>query len=75
MLALPLCNADRVVMSVTIVPLSQSRVWSQAFAGVVQCPSQAALTALETSITYSVRFGQNPSMFFSVHKKLFIFFH
>ncbi|KAJ0451920.1 hypothetical protein HanHA300_Chr15g0573111 [Helianthus annuus] len=32
-LALALCNADRVVMSVTIVPLSQPRVWSQAFAG------------------------------------------
>ncbi|KAL8261727.1 hypothetical protein R6Q59_025776 [Mikania micrantha] len=35
-LALALCNADRVVMSVAIVPLSQSRGWSQAFAGVVQ---------------------------------------
>ncbi|KAI3760536.1 hypothetical protein L1987_50931 [Smallanthus sonchifolius] len=35
-LALALCNADRVVMSVAIVPLSQSRGWSQSFAGVVQ---------------------------------------
>ncbi|KAK9065826.1 hypothetical protein SSX86_015227 [Deinandra increscens subsp. villosa] len=35
-LALALCNADRVVMSVAIVPMSQSRGWSQAFAGVVQ---------------------------------------
>lgn len=35
-LALVLCNADRVVMSVAIVPLSQSHGWSRAFAGVVQ---------------------------------------
>lgn len=35
-LALALCNADRVVMSVVIVPLSLSRGWSQSFAGVVQ---------------------------------------
>ncbi|XP_057534334.1 probable anion transporter 4, chloroplastic isoform X2 [Amaranthus tricolor] len=35
-LALALCNADRVVMSVAIVPLSLSNGWSQAFAGVVQ---------------------------------------
>ncbi|KAI3750140.1 hypothetical protein L2E82_20766 [Cichorium intybus] len=35
-LALALCNADRVVMSVAVVPLSQSRGWSQSFAGVVQ---------------------------------------
>lgn len=35
-LALVLCNADRVVMSVAIVPLSLSNGWSQAFAGVVQ---------------------------------------
>ena len=35
-LALALCNADRVVMSVAIVPLSLSRGWSQSFAGVVQ---------------------------------------
>ncbi|KAK6145279.1 hypothetical protein DH2020_022099 [Rehmannia glutinosa] len=35
-LALALCNADRVVMSVAIVPLSLSRGWRQSFAGVVQ---------------------------------------
>ncbi|KAG8368951.1 hypothetical protein BUALT_Bualt15G0099700 [Buddleja alternifolia] len=35
-LALALCNADRVVMSVAIVPLSISRGWRQSFAGVVQ---------------------------------------
>lgn len=35
-LALALCNADRVVMSVAIVPLSLSRGWGQSFAGVVQ---------------------------------------
>ncbi|EPS69350.1 hypothetical protein M569_05413, partial [Genlisea aurea] len=35
-LALALCNADRVVMSVAIVPLSMSRGWRQSFAGVVQ---------------------------------------
>lgn len=35
-LALSLCNADRVVMSVAIVPLSLSNGWSQSFAGVVQ---------------------------------------
>ncbi|XP_020963213.1 probable anion transporter 4, chloroplastic isoform X2 [Arachis ipaensis] len=35
-LALALCNADRVVMSVAIVPLSLANGWSRAFAGVVQ---------------------------------------
>lgn len=35
-LALALCNADRVVMSVAIVPMSLSRGWRQSFAGVVQ---------------------------------------
>lgn len=35
-LALALCNADRVVMSVAIVPLSLSRGWGPSFAGVVQ---------------------------------------
>lgn len=35
-LALALCNADRVVMSVAIVPLSLSHGWRQSFAGVVQ---------------------------------------
>ncbi|KAK2975868.1 hypothetical protein RJ640_015299 [Escallonia rubra] len=35
-LALALCNADRVVMSVAIVPLSISRGWRQSFGGVVQ---------------------------------------
>lgn len=35
-LALALCNADRVVMSVAIVPLSLSNGWSKSFAGVVQ---------------------------------------
>ncbi|XP_075492685.1 putative anion transporter 4, chloroplastic [Primulina tabacum] len=35
-LALALCNADRVVMSVAIVPISLSRGWGQSFAGVVQ---------------------------------------
>ncbi|KAH0997476.1 hypothetical protein GBA52_021340 [Prunus armeniaca] len=35
-LALALCNADRVVMSVAIVPLSLSNGWSRSFAGIVQ---------------------------------------
>ncbi|RAL43295.1 hypothetical protein DM860_012436 [Cuscuta australis] len=35
-LALALCNADRVVMSVAIVPLSDSYGWSQSLAGIVQ---------------------------------------
>ncbi|XAR60699.1 hypothetical protein NMG60_11034175 [Bertholletia excelsa] len=35
-LALALCNADRVVMSVAIVPLSLANGWRQSFAGVVQ---------------------------------------
>ncbi|XP_059305148.1 probable anion transporter 4, chloroplastic isoform X1 [Lycium ferocissimum] len=35
-LSLALCNADRVVMSVAIVPLSLSHGWRQSFAGVVQ---------------------------------------
>lgn len=35
-LSLALCNADRVVMSVAIVPLSLSHGWLTSFAGVVQ---------------------------------------
>lgn len=35
-LALALCNADRVVMSVAIMPLSSTYGWSKSFAGVVQ---------------------------------------
>ncbi|KAL2486372.1 putative anion transporter 4 [Abeliophyllum distichum] len=35
-LALALCNADRVVMSVAIVPLSLANGWRQSFAGIVQ---------------------------------------
>ncbi|KAM7260190.1 hypothetical protein ACFE04_015931 [Oxalis oulophora] len=35
-LALALCNADRVVMSVAIVPLSVTHGWSRSFSGIVQ---------------------------------------
>ncbi|XP_031389192.1 probable anion transporter 4, chloroplastic isoform X2 [Punica granatum] len=35
-LALTLCNADRVVMSVAILPLSMTHGWSRSFAGIVQ---------------------------------------
>ncbi|KAF9598513.1 hypothetical protein IFM89_028045 [Coptis chinensis] len=35
-LALALCNADRVVMSVAIVPLSLVHGWSRSFSGIVQ---------------------------------------
>ncbi|XP_068644316.1 probable anion transporter 3, chloroplastic isoform X1 [Aristolochia californica] len=35
-LALALCTADRVVMSVAIVPLSAAHGWSKSFSGVVQ---------------------------------------
>lgn len=35
-LALTLCNADRVVMSVAILPLSISHGWSRSFSGIVQ---------------------------------------
>ncbi|KAJ8747678.1 hypothetical protein K2173_013021 [Erythroxylum novogranatense] len=35
-LALALCNADRVVMSVAIVPLSLAHGWSPSFSGIVQ---------------------------------------
>ncbi|XP_043702742.1 probable anion transporter 4, chloroplastic isoform X1 [Telopea speciosissima] len=35
-LALSLCNADRVVMSVAIVPLSVAHGWTKSFTGIVQ---------------------------------------
>ena len=35
-MAMALCNADRVIMSVAIVPLCAAHGWSQSFAGVVQ---------------------------------------
>jgi len=35
-IAMALCNADRVVMSVAIVPMSAAHGWSQSFAGIVQ---------------------------------------
>lgn len=34
-----LCNADRVVMSVAIVPLAAEHGWSSSFLGIVQVPS------------------------------------
>jgi hypothetical protein len=42
-LALALCNADRVVMSVAIVPLSLSRGWSRSLSGIVQVVSLCLL--------------------------------
>lgn len=35
-IAMALCNADRVVMSVAIVPMAAAHGWSQSFAGIVQ---------------------------------------
>lgn len=35
-LALALCNADRVVMSVVMIPLSLAHGWSRSFSGIVQ---------------------------------------
>lgn len=35
-IAMALCNADRVVLSVAIVPMSAAHGWSQSFAGIVQ---------------------------------------
>jgi hypothetical protein len=34
-----LCNADRVVMSVAVVPLAAQHGWSSSFVGIVQVPS------------------------------------
>jgi ACS family sodium-dependent inorganic phosphate cotransporter len=36
--AMALCNADRVIMSVAIVPLSVQHNWSTSFSGIVQVP-------------------------------------
>lgn len=44
-LALLLCNADRVVMSVAIVPLSHSHGWTKSFAGIVQVRLLVRLTS------------------------------
>lgn len=38
-LVMCLCNADRVVMSVAIVPLAAKHGWSSSFLGVVQVPA------------------------------------
>jgi ACS family sodium-dependent inorganic phosphate cotransporter len=37
-IAMALCNADRVIMSVAIVPLSVQHNWSTSFSGIVQVP-------------------------------------
>lgn len=50
-LALALCNADRVVMSVAIVPLSVSRGWRQSIAGVVQVP--VSLTSINVLVIFA----------------------
>lgn len=50
-LALALCNADRVVMSVAIVPLSLSRGWSRSFSGIVQVVFLSHTLSL--SLTYT----------------------
>eukprot|EP01018_Ginkgo_biloba_P028764 Gb_28293 [translate_table: standard] len=36
-LGMSLCNADRVVLSVAIMPLASTHGWSSSFAGIVQC--------------------------------------
>ena len=38
-----LCNADRVVMSVAIVPLAAKHGWSNSFLGIVQVPQMAII--------------------------------
>lgn len=63
-LALALCNADRVVMSVAIVPLSVSRAWRQSFAGVVQVPFSFNLkniTIVSSSIIENNTWGPTQS--------------
>jgi hypothetical protein len=50
-LALALCNADRVVMSVAIVPLSQAYGWTPSFAGVVQVLSFTQFCSLRFGCT------------------------
>lgn len=45
-LALGLCNADRVVMSVVIVPISLSRGWGLSFSGLVQVNPRACRSNL-----------------------------
>jgi hypothetical protein len=52
-LALALCNADRVVMSVAIVPLSLSRGWSRSFSGIVQVVFFFFCHSLSLSLTHT----------------------
>jgi hypothetical protein len=52
-LALALCNADRVVMSVAIVPLSVANGWTRAFSGIVQvCFSNTHTNCLQNCLCY-----------------------
>jgi len=52
-LALALCNADRVVMSVAIVPLSVANGWTRAFSGIVQvCFSHTHTNCLMNCLCY-----------------------
>ena len=50
-IALLLCNADRVIMSVAIVPLSAANGWSESVGGVVQVQSSLCITTHQYNVT------------------------
>lgn len=53
-LAMCLCNADRVVMSVAVVPLAADYGWSSSFLGIVQVPFQYLIFQDKLSYGFSV---------------------
>lgn len=55
-----LCNADRVVMSVAVVPLAAKHGWSSSFLGIVQVP-----------FSFSIL---NYFLFFNMFEKVICFF-
>lgn len=69
-----LCNADRVVMSVAVVPLAAKYGWSNAFLGVVQVKKTTTsnFSAHEFNLFISVVF--NTSIYFLCDSFFFFFF-
>lgn len=67
-----LCNADRVVMSVAVVPLASKYGWSTSFLGIVQVPFSISTTFLELFVACKKfytppfeKFGSRSDFFFA----------
>lgn len=52
-----LCNADRVVMSVAVVPLAAKYGWSSSFLGIVQVNAKSSFLFFPICVYFEIVFG------------------